>query len=405
MDLSPELIDWTRDALERLFDLAFLRHHIHAMSVAGRFTDSHALQQSCLDIIRQFKPPLNVPAIAPGWRIYNVLNLRYVQGLSQSETAAQLGISTRQMRREQQRAVHAVAAVLFDEVTDEQVIAADIPTQPPASEIPALWEQSEDPTQRFSHLDDLLRSTLHLFDPLVEQQRLRVRITMPPSMPPIRADQMVLRQMLVSGISWLVRDSLDATLTVEALIERGKIILNLGKPHAQTHAALAAAQDEIAAAQQLASIIGAGVNQSDSADMPRLQYILPTNDAKCVLMIDDQVHAILLARRYFQQSDDFYLESISAPHDIVHQVTAIHPACILLDVMMPERDGWEVLTLLRAHPETRAIPIVISSVLKETELAYSLGATAILAKPFSAAELINLLKSVTQEPAKGPRGL
>lgn len=405
MEERPGLIEWTRDALERLFDLAYLRHHILAPAVAGRYQDCHIFQQTCLDVIREFKPPLSLPAISPAWRIYNVLNLRYVQGLSQSETAVQLGISTRQMRREQQRALQAVAAVLFNgEVTGADTVP-EAPDAEQALAVPALWEQSDDPTLHYSHLDEMLRSTLILFDPLIEQQHLRVMLALPSSMPLIRGDQMILRQMLVSGISWLIRDAHDATITIDASIARRQVVLSLVKPQTGARSEHVVAQDEIATARQLAALIAAEVSLRDDAGSVCLQFSLPTNDAKCVLMVDDHMHAIQLVRRYLQQSDDFYLEAISTPSEVLRHVATQRPACILLDVMMPERDGWEVLTLLRAHPELRAIPIIISSVLKETDLAYSLGATAVLPKPYSAEELINLLRSVTQAPGRNPREL
>lgn len=399
MDLRPELINWTRDALERLFDPAFLRHHVRAACVAGRFNDGNALQEMCLGVIRQFQPPLNVSAASSAWRTYNVLSLRYVQGLSQSETATQLGIGTRQMRREQQHAIRAVTMMLFADDADagEQDETSELSAQAAHSENPPLSQETLEPVQRFCHLDDLLRSTLRLFDTMLEQQQLRVIVAIPPSMPPIKADQIVLRQMLVSGISWAVRDVAGATVTIEAVIERGKVILTMSKPYDQAHTSSGAAHNELATAKQLADLIGAEIVQIIDPSIARLQYHLPTNDAKCILMIDDHQHASQLVRRYLQQSDDFYLVSVSTPQNALRHVVEVRPACILLDVMMPEHDGWELLTLFRAHPEISAIPIIVSSVLKVHDLAYSLGATAVLTKPFNATQLIELLKSVTQD--------
>ena len=46
MSASPELISWTREALEGLYDLAFLRHHAHAVCVEGWFADGRSLQDA-----------------------------------------------------------------------------------------------------------------------------------------------------------------------------------------------------------------------------------------------------------------------------------------------------------------------------------------------------------------------
>jgi CheY-like chemotaxis protein len=381
MNVRPELINWIRDALDRLFDLAFLRHHVHAACIQGRYDDGTAFQEACLNVIKQLKPPLNVPTSSPAWRIYNVLNLRYVQGLSQAETAAQLGIGPRQMRREQQRAIRAVAVLLFP---DEESGGTTTPAE-------TIALSPETPAHEFSHLHDLLRSTLLLFNPVLEQQQIHVTLAAPPSMPAVHASQMVLRQLLVSSISWMLRNVNDANVNIEATIERSKIIVTFGKPCPQADAA----QDELATVRQLAGLIGATMRRDDSPERASLQLDLPTNDARCVLMIDDNLHAIQLVQRYLQQSDDFYLVPVSNPQDALRQVIATYPACILLDVMMPEHDGWELLTLFRAHPDTSKIPIIVSSILKEDELARTLGATAVLTKPFTAAQLITLLKTVT----------
>jgi CheY-like chemotaxis protein len=387
---SRDLISWTHEALKHCFDLPFLERHCRATILSGRFEDGHSLQEALSRVVKQLRPPVQIAARAPAWRIYNVLNLRYVQGLSQSETAVQLGIGPRQMRREQQRAVQAVAALLFPE---QDVRIMDAQTMLPADAL--LQPDAPEPAHEFTHLHDLMRSTLLLFNPVLEQQQIHVTVTAPSSMPAVHASQMVLRQLLVSSISWMLRNVTGTTVAIEGTIERGKIIVALSKPLPPADAPSEPSQEELATVNQLADLIGAKVTQTDLPDGTRLQLALPTNDAQCVLMIDDNLHAIQLVQRYLQQSNDFYLVPVSKPQDALRQVIATYPACILLDVMMPEHDGWELLTLFRAHPDTSKIPIIVSSILKEDELARTLGATAVLTKPFNAAQLISLLKAVT----------
>jgi CheY-like chemotaxis protein len=59
----------------------------------------------------------------------------------------------------------------------------------------------------------------------------------------------------------------------------------------------------------------------------------------------------------------------------------LQPAVILLDVMMHNVDGWQILSELRHMPATTAIPVVICTILPVEELALSLGANAFLQKP------------------------
>ena len=387
---SRELISWTHEALKHCFDLPFLERHCHANLLNGRFADGRALQEELANVVKQLRPPVQIAARSPAWRIYNVLNLHYVQGLSQSETAMQLGIGPRQMRREQQRAVQAVAMLLFPEENMKNVEAQDVPLDDAL-----LQPDAHKPAQEFTHLHDLLRSTLLLFNPVLEQQQIHVTVTAPSSMPAVHASQMVLRQLLVSSINWMLRGVTSATVTIQANIERGRISVTFSKPYAPAEESPEPAQDELATVRQLAGLIGAQLEQVECGGNTEMRLALPTNDARCVLMIDDNLHAIQLVQRYLQQSNDFYLVPVSKPQDALHQVIATYPACILLDVMMPEHDGWELLTLFRAHPDTCKIPIIVSSILKEDELARTLGATAVLTKPFNAAQLITLLKAVT----------
>ena len=395
-DTDP-LVTWTHDALDRLFDLAFLRHHAHAACVAGRFTDERDVQGALLQTIRQLKPPLNVPAHSAAWRIYNTLNLRYVQGLSQSEAAAQLNIGSRQMRREQQRAVQAVAVLLFERPAADGQRTGDAE--------PEFDQAAAGARPEFAHLDDLLRSTLRLFDALLERQRVHLTITAPSSMPAVRANAMVLRQLLVSGFNWLIGGVSDAEVQIEASIEPRQIAIRMAKvSHAASDPDLARtpvnqatdpSADALHTVRQLAGLLRAPVELSRAPGWISLTIRVPTDDAQCVLMIDDNPHAIQLVQRYLQQTADFYVLAVTDPSEALRQAVSARPACILLDVMMPERDGWELLTTFRAHPDTAGIPIIVSSVLREGNLAQALGATAMLVKPFTAAQLISLLRSVT----------
>jgi len=61
---------------------------------------------------------------------------------------------------------------------------------------------------------------------------------------------------------------------------------------------------------------------------------------------------------------------------------------VILDVMMPGLDGWEVLQTLRKTPRTSRIPVVVCSVFNDPQLALSLGATVFLPKPVSQGDIL-----------------
>jgi len=76
-----------------------------------------------------------------------------------------------------------------------------------------------------------------------------------------------------------------------------------------------------------------------------------------------------------------------------------HPDAVTLDVMMPQMDGWTVLSSLKAEADTRDIPVVIVTMLNDRAIALSLGADAFLSKPIDWAQLSAVLKQFAQHDA------
>jgi len=59
----------------------------------------------------------------------------------------------------------------------------------------------------------------------------------------------------------------------------------------------------------------------------------------------------------------------------------LHPFAITLDIMMPHKDGWQVLHELKTDPHTRHIPVILLSIVDKKSLGYRLGAADYLVKP------------------------
>jgi CheY-like chemotaxis protein len=70
------------------------------------------------------------------------------------------------------------------------------------------------------------------------------------------------------------------------------------------------------------------------------------------------------------------------------------PDFILLDILMPKIDGWELIKQLKSHPDTSAIPVIICSVLYEPELSRAVGAQGYIRKPINRLELIRVLQEL-----------
>jgi GAF domain-containing protein/DNA-binding response OmpR family regulator len=111
---------------------------------------------------------------------------------------------------------------------------------------------------------------------------------------------------------------------------------------------------------------------------------------KTILSIDDEVQILKLYDRYLSEHG-YQIVPLSDPLQAVNKAIEIKPFAITLDVMMPGRNGWQVLEMLKANPDTRDIPVIICSILEDTDKGFSLGATDYLTKPILEDDLANAL--------------
>jgi CheY-like chemotaxis protein len=109
-----------------------------------------------------------------------------------------------------------------------------------------------------------------------------------------------------------------------------------------------------------------------------------------LLVIDDNRGFVDLFQRYLAASA-WHVIGATDGAAARQALAEARPAVIVLDVMMPKEDGWELLMALKAAPETRDIPVVICSVLTEPQLAVTLGAAAYLPKPVTQQALLQAL--------------
>jgi len=112
-----------------------------------------------------------------------------------------------------------------------------------------------------------------------------------------------------------------------------------------------------------------------------------------ILIIDDEVHIIELARLYLQR-DGFQVESATRGQDGLSMVTTANPDLIILDIMLPDIDGFEVCRQIRAKSR---VPILMLSARREDVdkiVGLELGADDYLAKPFNPQELVARVKAI-----------
>ena len=89
------------------------------------------------------------------------------------------------------------------------------------------------------------------------------------------------------------------------------------------------------------------------------------------------------------------LVHLAKGQEVFDGIGDIRPDIIVLDIMLPDVDGWDLLTRLSEHPETRGIPVIVCSVVSDPDLTRALGARASLSKPVQRQEFIRSLDQVS----------
>ena len=117
-----------------------------------------------------------------------------------------------------------------------------------------------------------------------------------------------------------------------------------------------------------------------------------------VLLVDDDDDIRTIAKFSLSRLGGFDVMEASGGIQALKAVRKRTPDVILVDMMMPGMDGWEVLRELKADPELAHIPVVMITIVEERELGYSLGAVEYLTKPVNRARLEEMIERFPLEP-------
>ena len=113
-----------------------------------------------------------------------------------------------------------------------------------------------------------------------------------------------------------------------------------------------------------------------------------------VLAIDDDPNDLEILRENLSEAG-FHVVGAASGDEGIAKARALRPDVITLDVMMPNKDGWQVLYDLKADPATHDIPVIMLTIVDRKPLGYQLGATEYLLKPFDTDAVLDALRRVT----------
>jgi CheY-like chemotaxis protein len=132
------------------------------------------------------------------------------------------------------------------------------------------------------------------------------------------------------------------------------------------------------------------IRSTEGDEVFAARITLPVSQPSVVLVVDDNADTLQLFRRYLSGSRYQFIGAQSGRQALALAESA-RPDIIVLDVMMPEQDGWMLLSQLRENPRTRDVPVIVCTIVPQEQLALLLGAAQFLRKPISRAVLLAAL--------------
>lgn len=122
-----------------------------------------------------------------------------------------------------------------------------------------------------------------------------------------------------------------------------------------------------------------------------------------ILVVDDEAHIRQLVTLYLEK-EGFGVETAADGRAALSRVNAVKPDLVVLDLMLPEIDGWQVCRELRRSPLTEALPIIMLTArddMIDRILGLELGADDYLTKPFNPRELVARVRAVLRRTTRG----
>ena len=384
-----DFAETVKQLLEHLYDLPFLQQHPLAshpalLSTEVGTTPSQALRQFLMRAVDSHQSSAERTSSAHG-RYFKLVYLHYVDGMTIQEAAHNLGVSERQAYRDLLRGIEAVASALW-----ENLLAAQHATTHERSSSPMSVRAEVDRLMpRVSTLD--LTALVHYAERAVQkiakQRNIDLIVQVPAAPCRVRTDEVVAQQLLVRVLSRLVQSVEAATMIVQVINKpRSAEVVVFLEGAVLTGDVISSD----ALALRLFERLGWSCALSTATATGAALTITVPTDLRFLLLIDDNESLAELLDRYLMNMP-YRIVAVTNAADGLRLAQELLPDVIMLDIMMPEMDGWELLQRFRNGSKTADIPIIVCSVFNDPELAFSLGATVFLPKPLSRDQFVDAL--------------
>ena len=390
--------DELRAALAQLYDPAALRGSrlIGCLGLDDRSDAVGALRRILVEAIQALKPEERAPAQSRSWRYYHILYSRYTEQLTQFEVSKDLGLSVRQLRRQEKRALGVLADKLWARYGLGAYSESDRNLKPGTlgREEELAWSQTAFSTESVA-VESLVGSALETIQPMLGTTEVQVACELSDGLPRLSVQLAPVRQALLNIFTTALDWIKEGRLAVRAAHQAGEGYVTLSVSGYGSLAAGAAelGAERLSVARELVEFSDGSLEvisdgDGDAAFVFRLTLL--TDSQITVLAIDDNPDTLQLLQRFTADTRYRLLGESDAERSMA-LAEETQPDMILLDVMLQDVDGWELLGRFRAHPQLGDRPVIVCTILPQEELALSLGAAGFLSKPLSQRQLLAAL--------------
>ncbi len=129
---------------------------------------------------------------------------------------------------------------------------------------------------------------------------------------------------------------------------------------------------------------------AEEVEAVNLNFPWMNEKAATILVVEDDPPSAELLTIHLTQAGYKVAHAFDG-EEAIEKATTLRPLAILLDIMLPKKDGWEVLQCLKSNDITANIPVLIHSIIDNKDLAFALGATDYLLKPLDKDALLDKL--------------
>jgi CheY-like chemotaxis protein len=403
--LREDFARFVKEALDNLYDPPYLQTHPLADILVTDREAGESRGETVRRLLREaaelLKPDSNVPSGRPEWLGYRIVWLHYMRSLSREDTCKELGISESTFFRYRRQALAALTDLLWEQGLGSPVGSSthhgSLEIAVAADDIERSLALASMNESRCLELGQILNDARRTMEPLAEQQGITLRLQVPAELPPVYGHVAALRHSLLSVLVEAIKRASDKVLTIEARLQEGEVLWKVGHLAADRESEINAG---LALSRKLLQYCHGRLWLHEDGYGWTICVALSLPCPHPILVIDDDPKALELYRRYLR-ADEYTLVGARSLQQASELLRDMQPDLVIMDVIMPGRDGWTLLRQLKSDQATARIPVLVCSVVAQPELATALGAERVLNKPFTREELVQATRECLR-PAGSP---